>query len=474
MAVGLKRGVVELTDHDIEWEILAADTIERLWHIFGSTAKDIQHVGSTAIKAIKAKPIIDIAVAVEDFAKVEALTPTLESNGFMKRNWYDDTQMIFAVGYDVPTDDRVTTHFIHIVKTNSTGWNEYIDFRDYLNANSCIAKEYENLKTRLAAENPYDPGREKYLAGKHGFVAAKIEEARIWTGFDRRFTHIIPITKGWSEDKKFCVSKPGGTKYLLRISPISRYETRKALFVMIERVSALDIPMCSPVEFGVCSDGVYALHTWIDGEDLEAVLPLLSETEQYVLGLKSGVILKNMHGIPAPDTQEEWAVRFNRKTNHKIKTYRECGIRFDGDDYVVEYIKNNRNLLENRPQCFQHGDYHVGNMMMERSELKIIDFDRYDFGDPWEEFNRIVWSAAASPHFATGQLRGYFGGEPPLEFFKLLAFYIASNTLSSIYWAVPLGQSDLDTMMKQAQDVLIWFDNMKNPVPTWYLKDFYI
>jgi len=108
-------------------------------------------------------------------------------------------------------------------------------------------------------------------------------------------------------------------------------------------------------------------------------------------------------------------------------------------------------------------------MMIENNELKIIDFDRYDFGDPWEEFNRIVWSAAASPHFATGQLRGYFGGEPPLEFFKLLAFYISSNTLSSIYWAIPFGQSDLDTMMKQSQDVLRWYDNMNNPVPTWYL-----
>ena len=125
-------------------------------------------------------------------------------------------------------------------------------------------------------------------------------------------------------------------------------------------------------------------------------------------------------------------------------------------------------------ECFQHGDYHIGNMMIERGELKIIDFDRYDSGDPWEEFNRIVWSAAASPHFATGQLRGYFGGEPPLDFFKLLAFYISSNTLSSIYWAIPFGPSDIDTMMKQSQDVLRWFDNMRNPVPTWYLKDFYI
>jgi hypothetical protein len=106
--------------------------------------------------------------------------------------------------------------------------------------------------------------------------------------------------------------------------------------------------------------------------------------------------------------------------------------------------------------------------------LSIIDWNRPDYGDPWEEFNRIVWSAQCSPYFATGQLRGYFGGEPPIEFFKLLALYIASNTLSSIYWAIPFGQSEVDTMMNQSQDVLSWYDNMQNPVPTWYLVDFHI
>ena len=296
------------------------------------------------------------------------------------------------------------------------------------------------------------------------------------------FVKSEPIIEGWSEDEKYCVTTAEGTQYLLRITPISRYEKRKSLFEMMERAASLDIPMCAPIEFGTCDDdalykgGVYSIQNWIDGEDLEVALPLLSETEQYALGLKAGEIVRKMHTIPAPETQEEWESRFNRKTDTKIRKYQECGIRFDGDNHVIAYIEQNRHLLKNRPQCFQHGDYHVGNMMLERGEkplaeaLKIIDFDRYDFGDPWEEFNRIVWSAAASPHFATGQLRGYFGGEPPLEFFKLLTFYIASNTLSSIYWAAPFGPSDLDTMMKQAQDVLTWFDNMRNPVPTWYLS----
>ena len=288
------------------------------------------------------------------------------------------------------------------------------------------------------------------------------------------FVKSEPIAKGWSEDKKYCVTTEDGTKFLLRITPISRYETRKSLFAMLKRVAALDIPMCVPVEFGTCEDGIYSLQSWIDGEDLETVLPRLSESEQYILGVKSGEIVRKMHTIPAPGTQEEWEVRFNRKADRNIRLYHECGIRFDGDEYVIAHIEQNRDLLKNRPQCFQHGDYHIGNMMIENGELKIIDFDRYDFGDPWEEFNRIVWSAAASPHFATGQLRAYFGGEPPLEFFKLLAFYIAVNMMASTSWAFQFGQEEIDTMTKQTRDILKWFDNMNNPVPTWYLKDFYV
>ena len=95
---------------------------------------------------------------------------------------------------------------------------------------------------------------------------------------------ICDFSQELSEDNKYCVTATDDMKYLLRITPISRYEVRKSLFAMLERVAALDISMCVPVEFGTCGDGVYSLQSWIDGEDLEAVLPLLSEAEQFVLG----------------------------------------------------------------------------------------------------------------------------------------------------------------------------------------------
>ena len=65
-------------------------------------------------------------------------------------------------------------------------------------------------------------------------------------------------------------------------------------------------------------------------------------------------------------------------------------------------------------------------------------------------------------------VNGYFDDDVPMDFWRLLALYIASNTLSSVYWAIPFGQKEIDTMLNQAKEVLSWYDNMQNPVPTWY------
>jgi len=291
------------------------------------------------------------------------------------------------------------------------------------------------------------------------------------------FKKIEPVDKGWSSDKKYYIETVDGRELLLRVADISEYGRKKIEFEMMKQVAALGVPMSQPLDFGICDNGksVYLLLTWCDGEEAETALAHLTETEQYVLGIKSGEILKLMHSIPAPKEQEEWDIRFNRKTNNKIERYKACGIKLEDDEKFIGYIENNRHLLSGRPQFYQHGDYHVGNMIISPDKtLSIIDFNRQDFGDPWEEFNRIVWSAAASPYFATGQLRGYFGGEPPVEFFKLLAFYISGDTISSIDWAIPFGEEEIATMKNRAKDILTWFDNMNNPVPTWYLKDFYV
>jgi len=289
---------------------------------------------------------------------------------------------------------------------------------------------------------------------------------------ENNFVSQIPIRKGWSCDKKFCVTAESGEKYLLRITPFDKSASRGDMFRMQQEVAALGIPMCRPMEIGECEEGVYVLQSWIDGEDAEEIIPGFSETEQYRYGLEAGRILKKIHSIPAPATQEAWEPRFNRKMDRKIQLYNECPIHYEGGQAFIDYINENRHLLKNRPQVFQHGDYHIGNMMIDREgQLQIIDFDRYDYGDPWEEFNRIVWCAQKAPVFASGMVDGYFNSRVPKEFWTLLALYIASNTLSSIYWAIPFGDEEIRTMKNQAEEVLAWYDNMQKTIPSWYCGD---
>lgn len=282
------------------------------------------------------------------------------------------------------------------------------------------------------------------------------------------FVSRTPIEKGWSGDAKYMAETAAGERFLLRITPNNRAAHRAEMYRMQQQVDALGVPMCRPIDFGLCEQGVYCIQSWIDGADLEDVLPQLTKTEQYALGVESGRILRMIHTIPAPDDQPPWDERFNAKIDRKIRMYGECPIKFDGADALLAYIAENRRLLSGRPQTYQHGDYHVGNMMLEHGRLVIIDFDRYDFGDPWEEFNRIVWCAQKAPAFASGMVDGYFPDGVPEAFWRLLALYISSNMLSSVPWAIPFGQGEIDVMLRQAQDVLCWYDHMRCIIPTWY------
>lgn len=180
--IGLKKGAVKLCEHEKEWEVEARNTISCLKKILGDVIKDIQHVGSTSIFSIKAKPIIDIAVAVDDFNDILRYEKELKNEGFYYRPHAQATlrnQLLFACGSAYDGSGDLQTHFIHVVLSNSMDWINYINFRDYLNSTPSAAKEYENLKISLALQAPVDGGREKYLRGKHDFIVYTLRKALV-------------------------------------------------------------------------------------------------------------------------------------------------------------------------------------------------------------------------------------------------------------------------------------------------------
>ena len=171
--LGLKRGTVQLQPHDPQWRVLAEETIRVLYDVFGDQVVDIQHVGSTAIPGIQAKPIIDIAVGMRDMKAVFPLISVLEQRGFLHRGEDHPGQHLFVLG-----DTQRRTHHIHVTVWNSEAWNHYIRFRDYLNTFPEKAHLYESLKQQLAVQ--YPDNRKLYTAGKQTLIERMLDEARVW------------------------------------------------------------------------------------------------------------------------------------------------------------------------------------------------------------------------------------------------------------------------------------------------------
>jgi len=296
---------------------------------------------------------------------------------------------------------------------------------------------------------------------------ASIRGADQWLSCER-------LTLGWSSDQKYVVTDPSGRKLLLRTAKADQFETKRAEFELLQKIESLGINASRPIDFGRFDGGVYTLYTWLEGASMENALPSLPPAAQYALGYEAGQILRLIHSLPAPEGVMPWEERMGRKMDRKIRMACECELEIPGREQMIAYIESHRHLLSNRTQCMQHGDYHCGNLLLTPDgHVGVIDFNRFDAGEPWEEFNRIVWCAQASPLFASGRINGYFHAEGavPSDFFPLITMYILSNQLSSLPWAIPFGQQEIDVMLRQAKEVLAWYENCTRDVPLWYLTD---
>lgn len=180
------------------------------------------------------------------------------------------------------------------------------------------------------------------------------------------WSEIVQINKGWSNDKKYIIRNSNGTKLLLRLSDIMYYDQKKLEFDNLILVSKLDINTSKPIDFGICNNGnmVYSLLTWIDGQDAIDVLPTLSKEKQYQLGVEAGEILRKIHTIEPMIDLESWEIRYQRKIDRAIDAYNSSGYKIKNDNTIINFIRNYQGYLKDRPLTLQHGDYHLGNMII--------------------------------------------------------------------------------------------------------------
>ena len=269
------------------------------------------------------------------------------------------------------------------------------------------------------------------------------------------------LAKG--HEMKFYVETTLGEKQLLRIEDdIEYYHWLVDDFRMYEYVAKSGICVSRPICMGTFRDGTmaYQLYTWLDGEDFVDALSNMNPAEQFSAGVKSGVLMRELHTLPPINETKPWKMRFGRKVHDIMQTYRDKPDNSNSVDLLVQYLYDNQELLDNRPQTFTHGDWSADNLILTPDgQIGIIDLSgEHDYGDPWCEFWAIPHDLNSSAHFYTGQIKGYSDGEPPIEFFRLLAYYNAYGTLK---WSP-----------ENANIILNWFDDMRNNIPIWYLKDY--
>ena len=135
---------------------------------------------------------------------------------------------------------------------------------------------------------------------------------------------------------------------------------------------------------------------------------------------------------------------------------------------ILEYYTGHYEIMKERPSVLCHGDYHLGNMVVDNGRLGIIDFDKTGPADPYDDLKPAFWSAAVNEYFETGLINGYFEGRIPDDFWPILKFYTAESIISHLPWAKTFGSEEVRTALDEAERQLQWYGDFELEIPTWY------
>ncbi|WP_248930797.1 GrpB family protein [Paenibacillus hamazuiensis] len=162
--LGLPKGKVFLVPWTSQWETEFWTEKQRIQSEIGERVSEIHHIGSTAIRGLSAKPIIDIAIEIERFEEGIECVPGLEKLGYS----YKGTNVLPERHYFNKGEPR--THQIHMFQKGNEHLKKQLAFRDYLNQNETVRSEYQELKEKLS--KAYSADKLAYADAKTDFVSS--------------------------------------------------------------------------------------------------------------------------------------------------------------------------------------------------------------------------------------------------------------------------------------------------------------
>jgi GrpB-like predicted nucleotidyltransferase (UPF0157 family) len=174
---------VRIVDYNPQWPVLFEKERRQIEEVIGHIVVRIEHIGSTAVHGLGAKPIIDIMVAVNRLSDAEKCIEPLGSICYEYVPEFEDSipeRRYFHKGHP-PKEQH---YHLHMVELTSDFWRKHLLFRDFLRTHPKVAQEYYELKKRLAVE--YGSNREGYTNAKKSFIESVIAEASAEEGKTKR------------------------------------------------------------------------------------------------------------------------------------------------------------------------------------------------------------------------------------------------------------------------------------------------
>lgn len=157
-----------IVEYDDEWSALFEEEKARVVDALGIEARCVEHIGSTSVPGLGAKPIVDIMVGIPSMNQADEFMPPLERIDY---EWRDDT----VPGTRYIRKEVPRRYNLHMTRHGGDFWTEHLLFRDYLRAHPDVAQQYEELKRELMATYAYEPLT--YNQGKSEFIQAIVEKA---------------------------------------------------------------------------------------------------------------------------------------------------------------------------------------------------------------------------------------------------------------------------------------------------------
>ncbi|WP_339314761.1 GrpB family protein [Paenibacillus sp. FSL R10-2734] len=172
MIIAEKTKVVEVVPYDPEWKVAFNRIKEHLFSCVGNLIIEIEHVGSTSIEGLAAKPIIDLDLVMDSYEILPQIIERLQQHGYEHQG---NLGIEGREAFQRRHADEFMKYHLYVCPKDGKGYLEHIAFRDYLRSNVTARQAYAEVKQRLAEQYRYDI--DAYCEGKTAFVTSILSKA---------------------------------------------------------------------------------------------------------------------------------------------------------------------------------------------------------------------------------------------------------------------------------------------------------